>query len=56
MPVVHIKTFKSDPEIISAIAEDTTRSLCPHMELKPENVQVVFDEYTPDNWATGGEF
>ncbi|GLR45313.1 hypothetical protein GCM10007880_58300 [Mesorhizobium amorphae] len=55
MPVIHIETFKADDDKKAKIAAEITRLFCEKSDLKPEQVHVVFDEYAPNNWATGGK-
>ncbi|ESX09716.1 MULTISPECIES: 4-oxalocrotonate tautomerase family protein [unclassified Mesorhizobium] len=55
MPVIHIETFKSDDDKKAYLATEITKLFCDKMNLKPEQIHVVFDEYEPNNWATGGK-
>lgn len=55
MPVIHIETFKSDDSKKADLASEITKLFCEKMNLKPEQIHVVFDEYEPNNWATGGK-
>ncbi|MGX9144704.1 tautomerase family protein [Mesorhizobium sp. 128a] len=55
MPVIHIETFKSDDDKKTEIAAEITNLFVQKMNLRPEQIHVVFDEYTPNNWATGGK-
>jgi len=54
MPVVQRKTFKFAPMIKPESFSGTTRSLCLH--LQPEQEHMAVDEYSPENWAIGGQF
>ncbi|KKM12044.1 4-oxalocrotonate tautomerase [Clostridiales bacterium PH28_bin88] len=56
MPFIQIKMAKGrstaqKQEFVEAITREAVRIL----QVKPEWVTVVFDEYSRDNWATGGE-
>ncbi|MER9095479.1 4-oxalocrotonate tautomerase family protein [Mesorhizobium sp. M0700] len=55
MPVIHIETFKSDDDKKAQLVAEITKLFCDKMNLRPEQIHVVFDEYEPNNWATGGK-
>ncbi|MGX5851162.1 tautomerase family protein [Mesorhizobium sp. PL10] len=55
MPVIHIETFKADDDKKEDLAAEITKLFCDKMNLRPEQIHVVFDEYEPSNWATGGK-
>ncbi|WP_027339085.1 tautomerase family protein [Halonatronum saccharophilum] len=56
MPYINVKmakgrTLEEKQEFVDVITKEASRIL----DVKPEWVTVVFDEYSRDNWATGGE-
>lgn len=56
MPFISVKVAKGrcldqKQQLVEAITKEAVRIL----NVKPEWVTVVIDEYSRDNWATGGE-
>jgi 4-oxalocrotonate tautomerase len=56
MPIINVKitrgrTEKQKQELASAITGDVVRIL----DVEPEWVTVLIDEYERENWSTGGE-
>jgi 4-oxalocrotonate tautomerase len=56
MPIVTIKIAKGRPietkrNLVKSVAEAVSSAL----EIKPELVTVLIDEFERDNWSTGGE-
>lgn len=56
MPIINIKMAKGrnevqKQELVSAMTAEAVRIL----EVKPEWVTVIIDEYERENWASGGE-
>lgn len=56
MPIVTIKIAKGRPiatkrNLVKSVAEAVSSVL----EIKPELVTVLIDEFERDNWSTGGE-
>ena len=45
------RTIEQKKEFVEVVTREAVRIL----EVKPEWVTIVFDEYSRDNWATGGE-
>lgn len=55
MPIVRIETFVGrDEETKSVLAAEITATICKFLGNEPAQVHVVFEEYEPINWATGG--
>ncbi len=56
MPVVTIKIAKGRSiEQKQALVESVTRALVSTIEVKPDWVTILIQEYERENWATGGE-
>lgn len=56
MPIINVKmargrSLEQKRELVRAITEDVVKVL----DVNPEWVTVIFDEYERDNWATSGE-
>ena len=55
MPIVRIETFVGrDEETKSELVAEITATICKFLGNEPAQVHVVFEEYEPINWATGG--
>jgi 4-oxalocrotonate tautomerase len=56
MPVVTLRIAKGRPiEKKRAVAEAITKAVVETLDVRPEWVTVLIDEYDRENWATGGE-
>ena len=56
MPVITIRLGKGRPiETKRALAEAVTKAVVDTLDVRPEWVTVLLDEYERENWATGGE-
>jgi 4-oxalocrotonate tautomerase len=56
MPVISVKIAKGRTvEQKRALAKAVTDAVVTTLDLKPEWVTVVIEEYDRENWATGGE-
>jgi 4-oxalocrotonate tautomerase len=56
MPVVQVKILKGrDVEAKRALAKAVTEALVTTIDVKPEWVTVVIEEFERENWATSGE-
>ena len=56
MPVVSVKIAKGRTvEQKRALAKAVTDAVVTTLDLKPEWVTVVIEEFDRENWATGGE-
>lgn len=56
LPYINLKlakgrTLEQKQEFVEVVTREAVRIF----DVKPEWVTVVIDEYTRDNWATGGE-
>jgi len=55
MPVITIKIAKGRPiEKKRALASAVTKVVAETLDVRPEWVTVLIDEYERENWATGG--
>ncbi|QGM98488.1 tautomerase family protein [Methylocystis parvus] len=55
MPVITIRIGKGRPiEKKRALAEAVTKAVVEMLDVQPEWVTVLIDEYERENWATGG--
>lgn len=55
MPYVKIEVLEgATRDQKAALVADVTRSLVRHLGKKPENVFVVIDEVSTDNWGAAG--
>lgn len=56
MPVITVRIAKGRPvEQKRALTEMMTRGTAQVLGVKEEWITVLIEEYTPDNWATGGK-
>ena len=56
MPVITIRLGKGRPiETKRALAEAVTNAVVATLDVRPEWVTVLIEEYERENWATGGE-
>lgn len=56
MPMVTIKIAKGSPvEIKRKLVQSVTESVSSSLDLKPELISVLIEEFERENWATGGE-
>jgi 4-oxalocrotonate tautomerase len=56
MPIISIKIAKGrTTEQKRMIAKAITDSVVSILDVKPEWVSVLFEEYDRENWSTGGE-
>lgn len=56
MPYVKIEVIEGvTREQKAALVADVTRSLVDHLGKKPEQVFVVIDEVSAENWGAGGQ-
>ncbi len=56
MPVITIRLAKGRPiETKRALAEAFTKAAADILDVRPEWVTVLIEEYERENWATGGE-
>ena len=56
MPIVTIQMFKGrSPEAKRLLAARVTEAVAQTIDLAPETVTVLFEEYERDDWATGGK-
>jgi 4-oxalocrotonate tautomerase len=56
MPVVQVKILKGrDVEAKRALAKAVTEALVATIDVKPEWVTVVIEEFERENWATSGQ-
>jgi 4-oxalocrotonate tautomerase len=56
MPVINVKmaagrSQETKQELVAAL----TREAAGILEIKPEWITIIIDEYPRDNWASGGE-
>ena len=56
MPIINVKMIAGrsqdkKQELVTVLTRETARIL----EVEPDWVTVVIDEYTRDNWASGGQ-
>ena len=55
MPVITIRIGKGRPiEQKRALAAAVTQAVVDNLDVRPEWVTVLLDEYDRENWATGG--
>ncbi|GEO80576.1 hypothetical protein ROR02_07070 [Pararhodospirillum oryzae] len=56
MPVITIRIGKGRPiEKKRAVAEAVTKAVVETLDVRPEWVTVLIEEYDRENWATGGQ-
>jgi 4-oxalocrotonate tautomerase len=56
MPIVTIKIAKDRPiETKRTLVKSVAEAVSSALEIKPELVTVLIDEFERDNWSTGGE-
>jgi 4-oxalocrotonate tautomerase len=56
MPIVSIKIAKGRPvEMKRKLVESVTQAVSASLDLKPELISVLIEEFERENWATGGE-
>ena len=56
MPIVSIKIAKGRPvEMKRKLVEFVTQAVSASLDLKPELISVLIEEFERENWATGGE-
>ena len=56
MPILTIRLAKGRPlETKRALAQAVTKAAADILNVHPEWVTVLFEEYERENWATGGE-
>lgn len=55
MPLLRVEMFDGrTPEKKKKLVEALTETVCQVLELKPEDVSIILDEYKRENWAKGG--
>ncbi len=56
MPIVSIKIAKGRPvEMKRQLVQSVTQAVAASLNLKPELISVLIEEFERENWATGGE-
>ena len=56
MPIVSIKIAKGRPvEIKRNLVKAVTKAVSLSLDLKPELISVLIEEFERENWSTGGE-
>jgi 4-oxalocrotonate tautomerase len=56
MPVITIRIGKGRPtEMKRAVAEAVTKVVAETLDVRPEWVTILIEEYDRENWATGGK-
>lgn len=56
MPVITVRIAKGRPvEKKRALAEAVTKAAVEVLDVKPDWVTVLIEEYDRENWATGGQ-
>ena len=56
MPVITVRIAKGRPvEAKRRMAQAVTRAIAETLDVKPEWVTVLIEEYDRENWASGGE-
>jgi 4-oxalocrotonate tautomerase len=56
MPVITIRIGKGRPiDKKRAVAEAVTKAVAETLDVRPEWVTILIEEYDRENWATGGE-
>lgn len=56
MPVVTVQLFKGrSPEVKRDLVRRVTEAVAQSVDLAPETVTVLIEEYERDNWAVGGK-
>ena len=56
MPIVSIKIAKGRPvEMKRQLVQSVTQAVAASLNLKPEIISVLIEEFERENWATGGE-
>jgi len=56
MPVLSVRIAKGRPvETKRRMVEALTRAVSESLDVKPEWVTILIEEYDRDNWASGGE-
>lgn len=56
MPIVTVKIARGRAlEKKRAFVEAVTQAAAAHLDIKPEWVTVLIEEYDRENWATGGK-
>jgi 4-oxalocrotonate tautomerase len=55
MPIVNIKIAKGrSEEVKQRVVSEFTKTLVEILNIKPEWVSILIDEYEHENWASGG--
>lgn len=56
MPIVTIRIAKGRPiEKKRALVQAVTSAVAEHLDVRPDWVTVLIEEYDRENWASGGE-
>jgi 4-oxalocrotonate tautomerase len=56
MPIVSIKIAKGRPvEIKRNLVKSVTKAVSSSLDLEPELISVLIEEFERENWSTGGE-
>ena len=56
MPVITIRIGKGRPiDKKRAVAEAITKAVAETLDVRPEWITVLIEEYDRENWATGGQ-
>ncbi len=56
MPIVSIKIAKGHPVGITRdLVKSVTKAVSSSLDLEPELISVLIEEFERDNWSTGGE-
>ena len=56
MPIISIKIAKGRTvEVKRKLVKSVTKAVSSALNLKPELVSVLIDEFDRENWSTGGE-
>ncbi|SEH67220.1 tautomerase family protein [Magnetospirillum fulvum] len=56
MPVITIRIGKGRPiDKKRAVVEAVTKAVAETLDVKPEWVTILIEEYDRENWATGGQ-
>lgn len=56
MPIISIKIAKGRPiEVKKKLVQSVTKSAASSLDIKPELITVLIDEFERENWSTGGE-
>jgi 4-oxalocrotonate tautomerase len=55
MPNVIIRQFPRDVDKKRRLAATITQAIVDIYEIGPEHVEILFDEFTTENWASSGK-